>query len=144
MKLNPPEDETLSSLLRSELAAVESYHLAIRCFPELVAHPLLEGIRADHSRAVELLKNMVVAHGGNPPAAGEPWDCLAAVPAKAQIFSPLIPTLAAFVEGEKHTVSRYKMALEDDGLPCPAKAVIRDELLPLAWKNWMYVQTMIT
>ncbi len=144
MTLKSLDNKILPALLRGELAAVESYRQAIRCFPELAAHPLIEGVRADHSRAVTTLTKLMVSHGGDPPPESEPWNFLFEADDPKRIFTPPCSALAAFKQGEKHTVSQYKLALEEDDLPSPAKAVIRDELLPLAWKNWLHMATLVT
>jgi len=144
MTLKSPENKILPALLRGELAAVESYRQVIRCFPELAAHPLLEGVRADHTRAVHTLRSLIVSHGDDLPPEGEPWNFLFGADDPKRIFTPQCSALAAFKQGEKHTVSQYILALEDDALAAPAKVVIRDELLPLAWKNWLHMATLMT
>lgn len=144
MRIEPTPDQTLGSLLRGELAAVESYGEAIRYYPELAAHPLLEGVRADHGRAVEALKDLIIAGGGHPPMKGELWDLHVTGEKSTHLLPSQAPALSAFKHGEKATVAQYQCALEGAGLPISAQAVIRDVLLPLAWKNWFCIETMVT
>ena len=142
MNAKSTDEKILGALLRSELNALESYREAIRRFPELAAHPLIEGIRSDHSRAAETLRALINAQGGDPPREAQPWNLLN-LEKTARVLDPPAQALAVFKIGEKETVSLYQSALKDSDLPLPAQAVIRDELLPLAWKNWLYVETLV-
>lgn len=143
MDKNHPTLKTLDTLLRGELSAVETYATAVRCFPELGAHPLLEGIRAAHSRSAGVLRSLIEGGGRTPSRNAVPWSGLVELqenPPKAPLVKS--PVIAVFKEGEKRGVRHYEEALDSGNLSESLKAVIRDDLLPRAWQHWLNMESL--
>jgi hypothetical protein len=119
----PPE--TLTSLLRAELSAVETYRGALERLDGQAVGPQLRQICVDHSRSVQVLRGLLLRHGETAPAASagrEPEidvrgdDALAA-------------TVHALRDGEARQVEAYRRALSDPALTPGVKAMIRSDLL---------------
>ena len=122
--------ESLSVLLRNELAAVEAYEKAMSCLEDEQVLADLQTIRDDHARAADLLLGEVEDNGDDPPESPGPWSTVAAAVAGAE--GAISPTTAlwALCQGEEHAVNEYQNALEHDGLSAECRQAIRLELLP--------------
>lgn len=133
---DPPTSVThaLNTLLRGELAAVETYTQALGTSddPEMIGD--LQKIRDEHSRAVRVLRDHVVRFGGVPADSPGPWSAYtAAAPAGATVVSPPT-TLAALRQGEEHTIGEYEAALGNDIDP-ECQQLVRSDLLPAARRH---------
>jgi demethoxyubiquinone hydroxylase (CLK1/Coq7/Cat5 family) len=123
--------EPLNSLLRGELAAVETYQQALGKASNEPGAVDLRQIEAEHREAAELLREYLVQRGGRPATDSGAWGTWArAVEGAAQLFGGNAAALRALKEGEEHGVSSYESALQDPNLDAESKELITATLLP--------------
>lgn len=124
--------ETLNSLLRGEMSAIETYRQAIAKIEDSAAPGAqqLHGLLRDHRDAADSLWHHIEGHGERPSEGSGPWGAFAqAVEGTAKLFGN-VAALKALKEGEEHGLKEYDGALGDAELPADCKALIRDQLLP--------------
>ena len=85
--------ETLNTLLRNELAAVEAYEKAMSRLEDEHVLADLQTIRDDHANAADLLRGEVEDLGDDPPDSPGPWSTVCA--AVAGTAGAISPTTAA-------------------------------------------------
>lgn len=121
------ETNTLNSLLRGEMSAIETYRQAIEKLGD-VHDPLVEDLRAmqrDHRDASEALWKHVEQHGGKPSEGSGPWGAFAkAIEGTAKLLGNTA-ALKALKEGEEHGLKDYEDALNDQNLPADCQALVR-------------------
>jgi uncharacterized protein (TIGR02284 family) len=122
--------EPLNSLLRGELAAMETYQQALdRVSTEPGAFELRR-IETEHRQAAEVLRQHIVQRGGKPATDSGAWGTWArAVEGTAKLFGNAA-ALRALKEGEEHGASSYESALQDPNLDAECKELITSTLLP--------------
>ena len=119
-----------NSLLRGELSAVETYTQAIAKFESDPERQALEGIRSEHERSVNRLREHLADMGAAPAPDSGAWGSFAkAVEGTAKLLGES-PALMALEEGEEHGINEYEEALRHPGVMSEIKSVIRGELLP--------------
>ena len=124
---NPPE--TLSSLLRGEMSAMETYQKALEKVDGYPEGAQLRQIYMDHSHAVQVLRNLLMRYQAELPASSGAWGTFAnAVQATANLFGDKA-ALKALKEGEEHGIKDYQRALDDPEVATEVKAMIRSDLL---------------
>jgi hypothetical protein len=127
--------ETLNSLLRCQLAAVETYDRAIGKLED--AHVLtdLQSIREEHLQAEILLREKILQLGGEPVDASEPWGaCAAAITGTEKVMGPAT-ALAALRQGEEHSINEFEDSLKHENMTVECKNLIRSNLLPTSRKH---------
>ena len=65
--------DTINTLLLGELAAVETYDQAMEKLEDQHILADLERFREEHARAVRVLREQIVNHGGEPVECTGPW-----------------------------------------------------------------------
>jgi hypothetical protein len=122
-----PVPPTVHSLLRGEIAAVETYDRVIGSFAQQPLTTELTRIRDDHQRAVVALRDR--AECGSAEAFGA-WGEFgtAATGAAEQLGAAAV--LAALRQGEEHEAGEYETALADPTVAAECKDLIRSDLLP--------------
>ena len=101
--------ETLNSLLRGEISAVETYDQAIEKLNDdaAVAQQLLQ-CRSSHEQRVMVLRSEVARRGGEPADGSGPWGSFAKlVEGGARAFGKKA-AIAALEEGEDHGLRQYR------------------------------------
>lgn len=122
--------DTLNSLLRGELAAVETYQQALNMVGLNEARPELLTLQDDHSHAVTLLTQHIVECGGLPAERSGLWGVWArTVEGMAKWFGRA-SAMKALKEGEEHGIKVYREALEKGRLDPESQAMIQSTLLP--------------
>jgi len=122
--------ETLNSLLRGEISAVETYQQALDKVRDESGKTDLSRIQAEHREAANLLRQQIQAFGGQPEQGSGAWGAFAkAVEGVAKAFGNRA-ALRALKEGEVHGRNVYENALENEELAMACKEVIRSRLLP--------------
>ena len=124
--------ETLNSLLRGEMSALETYRQAIEKLEDNNApgSAELHALRRDHRDAADVLWHHLESHGEKPSEGSGPWGAFAqAVTGTAKLFGNTA-ALKALKEGEEHGVKDYEDALHDEHLPADCQSLIRNQLLP--------------
>lgn len=124
--------DTLSSLLRGELSAVETYEQALKKLADTQGAAELVRIRSNHVDAVAILRRHLQQHGGEDVRSSGVWGVFArAVEGAAKVLGPAA-AIKALLEGEEHGIKGYEEALEDGELPTDCEAIITSTMLPRA------------
>jgi len=122
--------DTLNSLLRGELSAVETYEQALAKLADTKGAPELRRLHDEHRAAVAVLRRHVQEHGGQPHRSSGAWGTFAkAVEGAAKLFGNSA-ALKALKEGEEHGVKEYEAALREPGLTRECELLIASTLLP--------------
>jgi hypothetical protein len=122
--------DSLNSLLRGELSAIESYETALSRFVGIPQEGTLHQILAEHVMAAESLHEHVVEHGGEPTAGSGPWGYFTAAVTDSNHLLELGTTLAALKRGEEHGCRKYDEATMNDDLPEECRSLISNRLRP--------------
>lgn len=119
-----------NELLRGELSAVETYGQTIKKFEADPASASLRAIRSEHEQAAALLRENVLAMGGQPSTDSGAWGAFAsAAQGVAKVFGESA-ALKNLRQGEEHGLKEYTEALANDDVMIECKQMIRRELLP--------------
>lgn len=122
----------LNSLLRGELAAVQTYDQALARLGDTTGAPQLRHIQAEHRDAVDSLRQHIYEHGGDPEKSSGLWGAFArTVEGVATMFGPTA-TFKALKEGEEHGIKLYEAAMHEKDCPQDCRALIATQLLPQA------------
>ena len=117
----------LNSLLRGELAAVETYDQVIQKFPDGPVSDLVEN-RTCHSNRIPVLTERVLQLGGTPASSSGGWGVLANLTeAGAKIFGK-DAAISALELGEDEGLDDYRNSLAE--LDPVSAETVRRELLP--------------
>ena len=119
--------ETLNSLMRGELAAVDTYRHAIDQLGDAAPDDLTTALRSHDQRATRLAEHITLV-GGTPVSGSGLWGAFArVVEAGASLIGPRA-TFAALEEGEDRGLTDYRAAI--DRVDATGLALIRTYLLP--------------
>src|ERR1043165_580356 len=119
--------DQLNSFLRGEIAAVETYQMALDKIDETstTRDELLVNLKS-HQDRVMALQDAITAIGGTPAKGSGPWGTFAkAVEGSAKLMGDKA-TVAALEEGEDHGLKDYK---QDAGNIHPDCAQIVSQLI---------------
>jgi len=122
--------DTINTLLLGELAAVETYDQAMEKLEDQHILADLERFREEHARAVRVLREQIVNHGGEPVECTGPWGAFAAVVAGTEHIGSPATALLALRQGEEHGINGCEDALGNEAVAFECKEAIRTELLP--------------
>ncbi len=131
--------DTLNSLLRAELSAVESYEDALARFESEPIADDLRRIAAEHWGAVNTLRDHVIGYGGEPSYGSGPWGYFTAVITGAANLIGPETMLLALQRGEEHGISLYEDAACEPDLVDDCRILIAGRLLP---QTRTHVQTL--
>jgi uncharacterized protein (TIGR02284 family) len=122
--------ETLNSLLRGEISAIETYRQALEKLDGSRESAELRKIHDEHIAAANALRGHIHQGGGQPDKGSGAWGAFAkAVEGTAKLFGNAA-AMKALKEGEKQGVSDYESALDDKELPAACRQLIQTQLLP--------------
>ncbi len=130
MTSKPPVTEALNSLLRGELAAIETYSHAIHNDPAAGASSVLEKIRADHLHSVSVLRGLILARGGDPSTHSGPWGSFAKALEGAAAVVGSATAMTVLRQGEEHGIREYQYLLEQGEIEPEIRQIISTDLLP--------------
>jgi hypothetical protein len=101
--------DTLNSLLRGEISAVETYDQALAKLNDdaSLAQPLSE-CRFSHEQRVSLLRSEVARRGGEPANSSGPWGAFAKLVEGGAKALGKKAAIAALEEGEDHGLRQYR------------------------------------
>ena len=124
------DTDAINSLLRGELAAVESYDQVLSKFVDESNLAALREIRREHFRAVNYWQDRVRAHGGEPVETSGVWGVItAAITGSAKVFG-WKAALAALKQGEELGMAEYESAADNDAVAGEWRSRILSEWLP--------------
>jgi hypothetical protein len=97
---NEKDIKKLNSLLRGEIAAVETYGQCIEKLDDPATLAELRGLQSSHQRRVDQLRQQIVALGGQPDQGSGAWGAFAKlVEGGAKVFGESA-AISALEEGE--------------------------------------------
>jgi uncharacterized protein (TIGR02284 family) len=135
--------DTLNSLLRGEISAVETYRQALEKVAGQPGAQQLSEVHRDHAEAASVLREHVTRYGGDPADDSGIWGTFArAVEATAKVFGDK-SALKALKEGEEHGLKDYQDALKEENLPSECVALIRDRLLPKQQRHLAVIEGLM-
>ena len=130
MKNQNEEAENLSTLVKAELAAVETYKQALEKVAGQVVAPELRRIEAEHAEALSLLQGHMTEVNEKIPSDSGLWgEWSKAVEGTAKVFGDKA-AIAALKQGEEHGVHSYENALRNQDLDAEIRQIISKQLLP--------------
>lgn len=107
-----PNTQTLKSLLRGEISAVETYRQAKQKFSSEPGFGEIHAIEEDHEAAMRSLQAMVPSYDGKVEDSGG-WGTFAKAVTGMAKAGGYMATLKVLKEGEEHGVKEYEAALKD-------------------------------
>jgi hypothetical protein len=120
--------DQLNSFLRGEMAAVETYQMAIAKLEISSARDELLVNLKSHQDRVAMLQDAIVAVGGKAATSSGPWGAFAkAVEGGAKMLGEKA-TIAALEEGEDHGLKDYKADVSS--IDPQYQRLVMDQLLP--------------
>jgi hypothetical protein len=123
--------QTLNSLLRGELAAIESYAYVLSRFEGQLYQTVLRQIHREHEEAAALLRGMILDRDAEPEADSGVWGYFTtAVAGGAQLFG-VQTTLAALIRGERYAARSYQDAIDNQVVSDECLELISNQLLPV-------------
>lgn len=120
--------EQLNSFLRGELSAVETYRQALEKAERPNVRSTLEQCARSHAQRVQLLKQEVQRHGGQPADSAGLWGTFAKLVEGGAKMLGEKAAIAALEEGEDHGRDDYKRDI--DGLDMETRAFVEQKLMP--------------
>jgi hypothetical protein len=125
-------NDSLSSLLRGEISATETYTQALEKFAGQAEEVELRRFRDDHRTAANTLRQHIHHHGGQAPTSSGPWGAWAKLVEGTAKALGKEAALKALKEGEEHGIKEHEQALNKRSLQADCKSLIRTQLLPQA------------
>lgn len=120
--------DQLNSFLRGELAAVESYRLALEKLENTIYRGTLLECERSHQNRVRLLTEAILARGGAPVKSSGAWGTFARlVESGASMFGERA-AIAALEEGEDHGQQDYRRDMDD--LEPAARELLLQNIIP--------------
>lgn len=116
----------LTCMLRTELAAADSYAQAMQNFEEPRLLSDLENMREEHLWAQTELREKITRMGGELVDSPGPWSTCAAVTGGVPGAAT---ALAALKQGEEQAINQFEDSLRRDDLDADCKNLIRTHLL---------------
>lgn len=121
--------DSLNTLLRGELSAVETYKQAMeRLGDDFQARAELAECLAGHEDRVQRLRQLVLSLGGTPSTSSGPWGSFARMVEGTAKLLGSKAAIAALEEGEDHGLKEYRDVLEK--LDPTTRQTVVSELLP--------------
>jgi hypothetical protein len=130
-----PDVDAINTLLRRQLAAVETYDRALIRFEDPRVLADLETIREDHIKAEILLREKVLQMGGEPVDVAEPWvSCASALSGDTKVAGSAT-ALDALRQAEEYSINELEDTLKHENINFDCKDLIRISLLPTNRKH---------
>ncbi|MDO8757275.1 MAG: DUF2383 domain-containing protein [Elusimicrobiota bacterium] len=130
MDYNKEEVQNLSTLVRGELAAVETYKQALDKISTKESAGELKRIESDHEQALKVLREHMAQRSAAAPVDSGLWgEWAKAVAGAASAFGDKA-AIKALKEGEEHGVYSYERALGDESMDAEIRRIISSQLLP--------------
>lgn len=137
--------DQLNSFLRGEIAAAETYRMAIDKFTTENACDsvgLLTSIQEEHARASQALRDRIRELGGDAADSSGTWGAWAKfVQATSQLFG-VTSALKGLKEGEEHGLKDYEGGISD--LDESSAELVQNQLIPAQTRHINLLDQMIT
>lgn len=137
------KSDTLNSLIKGELAAVETYDTAIKKIEKTKEKVKLETIRNNHQTAADKLSSYVAPAEKKEVKDAGMWGTIAdTYTGGATLFGDKA-TVKALTQGEEHGMNEYKEALADNKLPKEIRQMIETQFIPTQKQNLQTLKKFI-
>jgi hypothetical protein len=123
-------ERELDSLLRGEIAAAETYKIAIDRMGDPAGEAELRAIQGDHGEEIRYLYARIVDRGVEPSKHSGPWGSFARLVESAATRIGDKTALRALREGEMRGLSAYQSALRDGALPYDVQMHVEETTVP--------------
>lgn len=120
--------ELLNALLRSELAAAESYRRGIEQLDSTLYHGTLLHCRSSHEDRADLLRHEILARGGTPAEAYSPWPTVSRFGEFETILFGDSVAISALSQGENDGQDDYRAVL--DQLDPQTRQLVESAIIP--------------
>src|SRR5665648_379760 len=120
----------VEELIRGELSAIQSFDTVLSKINDLAEKERLTTIRADHARAVDMLKKYAGSEDLQNAKDSGAWGAFAKAFAGGGSFFGDKAAIQALKVGEEHGLKEYKAALESKDIQNELRQVIQSDLLP--------------
>jgi demethoxyubiquinone hydroxylase (CLK1/Coq7/Cat5 family) len=120
--------DQLNSFLRGELAAVETYRLALAAMTSFPGEEQLVECMRSHAERVRILREQIHRLGGIPGRASGTWGTFAALLADGGSSLGQQAAVAVLEEGEDHELKDYKSDIEK--LNPEIRRIVEQSVLP--------------
>ena len=132
--------DCLSSFLRGELSAVETYRSALEKIQTASMRTQLQDCLQSHESRVELLRNRIATLGGSPPTSSGIWGTFAKLyEGGAKTFGEHA-AINALEQGEDHGRDDYRREL--DKLDADTRRWVEMQLLPAQLRTHSIVSAL--
>src|SRR3954468_20669458 len=122
--------DVLGSLLRGEVAAIETYQLALEKLGGGPGTAEVRRILSDHREAAENLRQELRLAGGGTEVSSGAWGAFAKAVEGVAALLGNAAALEALKQGEQLGIRSYERALAEDGLSSHCRQLIHTKLLP--------------
>jgi hypothetical protein len=130
----------LNSLLRGEIAAAETYRMAIDKFaggpgasPDVSNVGLLRQIQEEHGRAAQGIRDRITELGGEASDTSGAWGVWAKTVQGTMNLLGDASSLKALKEGEEHGLKDYQEAVDD--VDAASAQLIQNQFIPAQQKH---------
>ena len=132
----------LQKILRGELSAIEAYDKVFDRVGSKLVFSELSTIRAEHEKAVNHLRKLIVSKGEPPEEGSGVWGQFvkALIAGSALISEDVI--LKTLLEGEEHGLNEYRQFLEMSPTHTEEE-MVRTELIPAQERHIQKVKELI-
>ncbi|HEY9787847.1 MAG TPA: demethoxyubiquinone hydroxylase family protein [Candidatus Obscuribacterales bacterium] len=127
--MNLEEYEHLNSLLKGEIAAIETYKQAIKSINDQRTVKILEKCRDSHLTRADKLRQLIHELGHQPTEGGGMWASFAKLLTRASAAIGERAAITALEEGEDYGLSEYEWRLVC--LHGNVHHIVKEELFPL-------------
>jgi len=133
----------MDDLIRGEMSAVTSYNQILKDLKESDERTKLERIRNDHEVAVSKLKTYATKDVKEDTMTTGVWGVFAKTWTAGAKLIGNNAALKALSQGEKHGITEYKEALEDDTVKPEIKQMIRTQFIPKQEEHLNTINSMM-
>jgi hypothetical protein len=120
--------DQLNSFLRGELAAAETYRMALERMEQSQYRPTLVQCTRSHEERARLLTEAILGRGGEPAASSGAWGSLVRMIERSAVAISESAAIAVLEEGEDHGRDDYLRDLDD--LEPSARQLVEFAILP--------------
>jgi hypothetical protein len=120
--------DQLNSFLRGELAAAETYRLALERMEQSQHRPTLVQCSRSHEERARLLTEAILGRGGDPANSSGAWGSLVRMIERSAVAISESAAISVLEEGEDHGRDDYLRDLDD--LEPSARQLVEFAILP--------------
>lgn len=120
--------DSLNSLLKGELSAVQTYEMALEKAKSPNVVSVLSDCKQCHAKRVERLMELVQTAGGTPKTDAGAWGAFAKLVEAGSVVLGEGPAIGSLQEGEDHGMELYHTEMKH--LEPEFRSIVESELFP--------------